>query len=181
MRSSRILRWALVPAVLATLALQQGASATQSAGWSGKTDPQGLPITFTISQQGTNAVISEMDFEFDMTCEDGQSFGLETGFFGFDVPIVNNRFSFVFVELDQALQWKGRFDSPIHASGTVQSAMPGLTQDVQAELCESQLQSFAAHPNGAGAGADRPFHADVRLTVTKDSAGKVHVSTSSKG
>jgi hypothetical protein len=175
MRSVRILRWALVPAVLATLAIQPGASASQGADWSGQTRPQGRPLTFAVSQEGTRTVITEMAFAFSLTCQDGERVDLEVSFGGFHVPIVNKRFSFVYAERDQALQWKGRFDTPVHASGTVRTAIPALTRSVHAQVCSSGVQRFTAHPAAAGAG--RPFHPDVRLTVTKDASGNVRLVT----
>jgi hypothetical protein len=180
MRSVRILRWALVPAILATLAVGPGASATQGAAWSGTTDPQGLPLKFSVAQQGTRTVITEMSFSFDMRCEDGQTFGMQITFAGLDVPIVHKRFSFVYTELGQALQWKGKFHGPVRVSGTLQSAIPGLTRNVRPELCQSKLQTFTAHPSGAAAGVGQPFHADVSVVVARDAFGAVRVATTNR-
>ena len=105
---------------------------------------------------------------------------MQVSFSGFAIPIAHNRFSFAYSHLDQALQWKGSFDTPTLVTGTVQTALPGLTTKVHAELCPSGLQTFSARPTAATGRAGRPLREDLTLVVTRDLTGAVHIATTAR-
>jgi hypothetical protein len=177
MRVYRALRSRFVLGLVVSLAsvVVLGATTTATAAsrtFSGTTS-QDLPISFVVDGSGGTFVISQMSFNFNLVCEDGQLIGAGAGFFGFDVPIDSNgRFQFDFLNVFQSLHWKGRV-APNGARGTATYLLPGLTADEQAELCPSGDVTWTAAPTARPAGR---FHADVRIKVVRDASG--HVSTS---
>jgi hypothetical protein len=177
MRVYRALRSRLVLGLVVSLAsvVVLGATTTATAAprtFSGTTS-QDLPISFVVGGSGGSFVITQMAFNFNLICEDGQLIGAGVGFFGFNVPIDSDgRFQFDYVNVFQALHWKGRV-APRGARGTATYLLPGLTADEQAQLCPSGDVTWFAAPSARPAGR---FHADVRIKVVRDAAG--HVSTS---
>jgi hypothetical protein len=150
-----------------------GAAARPSVRWVGRTD-QSLRVSFQISRKNGAPVISEMELEFHLKCEiTGARVGLGTGFIGFDVPIKDNAFSFVFNDGTVYVNWTGEFDSPIHVNGSLAGALAQLTPDIQAELCASGTHAWQGHP-ASSAGAAPASAATMRITFTKDAAGRVH-------
>lgn len=149
-----------------------------SVQWAGKTD-KGLLVNFTISRKNGGPVISEMEFDLHLKCEvSGNQTDAFVGFGGFDVPIRDNAFSFEYNDGSFYVKWTGVFDSPIHVSGSLAGVIPGLTQDVQAELCPSGKHAWQGHPVPSGASeAAGAGSAAVRITFTRDASGRVHSTT----
>jgi hypothetical protein len=170
----KLLLVALVPATLAVFV--PTARAAQTVDWRGHTR-QGFPIEFLLKQTNTGTVVHEWTLVFDLTCQvDGTHQGWIIGFFGFDVPVVHNRFSFSQLEPDSYFKMTGTFDSPIHATGTATWQVPAFTADKQLQLCTPGTLGWRAHPSGGAApGMRGVVH---RITFTKEASGAVVVSRS---
>ena len=126
----KLLLVALIPATLAVFA--PTAQAAQTVGWRGHTR-QGLPIEFLLKQTNTGTVVHEWAFVFDVACQvDGTHQLWIVGFFGFDLPVVHNRFSFSQIDAMSFFKMTGTFDSPIHATGITTWQVPAFTSDKSA-------------------------------------------------
>jgi hypothetical protein len=170
----RMLLVALVPATMAVFV--PTAHAGQTVDWTGHTR-QGLPIEFLLKQTSTGTVVHQWSFTFDLTCQvDGTHEGWIVGFFGFDLPVVHNRFSFSQIDPMSFFKMTGTFDSPIHATGVATWQVPGFTLDKQLQLCTPGTPNWKAHPSvSAGPTTQSAVH---RITFTKVASGAIVVSRS---
>src|SRR5712691_5101699 len=89
-------------------AFTPGAYADGSQFWSGETS-QFLPMSFTLATYGGQTTIPTWTFEFVMICLDsGLIINLRTTYTGFDVPVVNGKFSFTWAQPWEYFSWSGR-------------------------------------------------------------------------
>ena len=162
---------------LALLAVIPSASAAEAQRWQGMTS-QGLAMDFVVKKAGGKTVIASWEFEFTLLClKSGNIIDLFTGFDGFDIPVVHERFTFTELDPFQYFSWKGAFTRPKDARGSAISDLPALTRKIQGEVCTSGRPSWEAHPASGPIGA-RP-HVQMWIRLVKGSDGKVTRSVSS--
>jgi hypothetical protein len=158
---------ALVMALV--LVTQTTAMAQQTGQWTGVTD-QGVQMGFTV-QPGQPEYIDSWSFGFNITCPDGQQIGAGVGFSGFNVPIVDNKFSFKYKSVFFIFSWHGVFQNDTSASGVAIHQLPAFVYPTNAtQDCKQKVRWTA------GAGIAAPRHYQHFTQVTRHPDGSVTVS-----
>lgn len=173
MKWRRFIPFALLVPVL-ILAFQPSVLAQQLGSWTGTT-AQGDSISFDVQQGSSGEYIDSWFFGATMNCPDGSQFSLGASFGGFNVPIVNNSFSFQYPAVwPDSIGWSGTFTSSTSAQGKLAMAAPTFVANtIKAQTCLAKGVTWTAAP---GSGVKAPAHYDYYLTVTKLANGKVAVS-----
>jgi hypothetical protein len=158
--------------VLGMLAYTPGAYAGGVQTWQGQTG-QGLPMDFMLVTSHGETVVHEWDFEFLLLCvKDGVLIDFGTGYSGFDVPVVDGKFSFTndfFLPFDY-FTWKGTINGD-EAHGTAKEVSPGLTRKLNGEACTSGTPQWNATPSGAPAPTQHVIR--IRVDVVKHPDGTI--------
>jgi len=126
-----------------------GASANGIRIWTGETN-QGLPLQFTVVTDHGKTFIPVWKISFQMLCEkDGSVFGDTTEYRGFDVPVVNGKFSYEdpYVQ-DWYFHWKGSIGRG-KAHGVAALEHPAFTGHIKLQVCTSGAPPWTATRGGA--------------------------------
>ena len=97
------------------------------------------------------------------------------GFFGFQIPIKNGKFSFVLSDISNRFRWSGTVTST-QASGPESYAMPGFDNEGGLQNCSTGPLSWTAQAVNPGSSAAAAPSAAYVIKFTKASDGTVHFS-----
>jgi hypothetical protein len=154
------------------LVSQTSVLAQQTGHWTGLTN-QGQQMSFTV-QPGQPEFIDSWSFGFNITCPDGQQIGAGVGFSGFNVPIVDNKFSFKYKAVFFIFSWHGVFQNDTSASGAATHQVPAFVYPTNETQDCKQKVTWTAAP-----GIVAPHHYKYFIQVTRHPDGSVTVSTTS--
>ena len=97
------------------------------------------------------------------------------GFFGFQIPIKNGKFSFVLSDISNRFRWSGTVTST-QASGPESYAMPGFDNEGGLQNCSTGPLSWNAQALHPGSGPAPAVSAVYLVKVTRASDGSVRFS-----
>ncbi len=108
------------------------------------TTSQGYGLSFVV-QPGSPEYIESWGISFTLTCRDtGRQFGVGHGFFGFNPPIVDDKFTFEYLDTFFWFKWRGRFTTQTHAEGTAMVRWAVMIDAKKIERCDSGSVTWTA-------------------------------------
>ena len=166
----------IVLAVVATLTLGSGASASTSFYYAGKTS-QKFDLLFQDVRVSGSEFVVPFSFDANITCPAGLGNGeAEFDFSGFEVPVVNGRFSLVENDPSARFHWDGKINNK-SAAGTLGIAFPAFTDSGRAVACTSGDVTWKASKLvPASRRSQTAATAKYRIDVSRNASGAISVT-----
>jgi hypothetical protein len=161
-------------AAVAMVTLGSAASASKSVYFVGKTS-QKFDLLFQDVRSPSGEFVSPFELDANITCPAGLGGGEASfTFSGFEIPVVNGKFSFVENDPDTRFHWDGTINAK-KSTGTLGIAFPAFANSGKPVSCTSGAVTWKASelvPARQGAAASPAF----RINITKDASGAISVT-----
>jgi hypothetical protein len=162
-------------AAVAMLTLGSAASASKSVYFVGKTS-QKFDLLFQDVRSPRGEFVSPFSLDANITCPEGLGGGeAEFTFSGFQIPVVNGKFSFVENDPDTRFHWGGAITGKT-SKGTLGIAFPAFADSGKPVSCTSGAVTWKASelvPARQGGAALTPAY---RIDIAKNAAGAISVT-----